>query len=469
MSAESRFTNAPPPAATIGLWTATALVVGNMIGSGLFLLPSSLAPFGAASALGWAVSAVGALLLAATFACLGRLLPAVSGGPYAFARAAFGDAVGFVVGWCYWISIWSAVPAIAIALAGYAGACVPALTATPARSASCAIVFLWVCTFLNIAGLRTAGRVQLATTLAKVGALVLFALAALLFVEPAPTNRAAPFNPSGESLLAVALATSALTLWAFLGLESATVPAASVRDPRRTVPRATLSGTAIAIVVTIAACSAVLRLVPAESLATSGAPFVDAVRRLLGDAAGYVVAAVAAITCLGALNGWVLMLGQLPLASARDGVFPAVFARVDSNGTPRAGLVIGAALSSLLVLANYEANLVGLFTWAILLSTAASLLPFLVCALALLRLQRGRGAPALVALLAALFSVYALIGTGAQALRWGAALLLASVPVYLGMRLAHARRARLSADLSTVAARSRCPADRSCRPPASSS
>ena len=104
-------------ARSIGLWTATALVVGNMIGSGLFLLPSSLAPYGAASALGWSISAVGALLLAAVFARLGQLRPAASGGPYAFAQAAFGDGVGFIVAWCYWISIWSAVPAIARAAA----------------------------------------------------------------------------------------------------------------------------------------------------------------------------------------------------------------------------------------------------------------------------------------------------------------------------------------------------------------
>jgi APA family basic amino acid/polyamine antiporter len=432
VSADPRATAVTPP--TIGLWTATALVVGNMIGSGLFLLPSSLAPYGAASSLGWAISTVGALLLAAAFARLGRKLPAASGGPYAFARAAFGDAIGFLVGWCYWISIWSAVPAIAIALTGYAGACVPALTATPARSALCSITFLWLCTLLNIAGLRTAGGVQLATTVFKVGALAVFAFVGLLLVEPATPAAVAPFNPSDKSLLAVAMTTSALTLWAFLGLESATVPAGAVRDPQRTVPRATLLGTAIAIAVTIAACSAVMRLVPADSLATSGAPFVDAVRHLLGDAAGYVVAAIAAITCLGALNGWVLMLGQLPLATARDGVFPAVFARVDADGTPRAGLLIGAALSSLLVLANFNASLVSVFTWAILLSTAASLLPFLVCALALVCIERGRGVYTGVGVLAAIYAAYALVGTGEQALRWGAALLVASVPVYWAMR-----------------------------------
>ncbi|WP_313914331.1 amino acid permease [Tahibacter sp.] len=419
----------PAMAQPIGLWTATALVVGNMIGSGLFLLPSSLAAYGMASTLGWAISTVGALLLAATFARLGQLLPAVSGGPYAFARFAFGDAIGFIVAWCYWISIWSAVPAIAIALTGYAGACVPALTATPARAAACSIVSLWICTLLNISGLRTAGSVQLVTTLLKVAALVVFAAVGLLVFDPARAVAAAPFNPSGQSLLQVAVATSALTLWAFLGLESATVPAAAVADPQRTVPRATLLGTAIAIAVTIAACSAVLRLVPPASLATSGAPFVDAVRLLLGDAAGYVVAIVAAITCLGALNGWVLMLGQLPLATARNGLFPAVFGRVDANGTPRAALLIGATLSSLLVVANYNASLVSLFTWSILLSTAASLLPFLICSLGLLRLQR-RSPYAIVALLAAIYSLYALAGTGAQALRWGGALLLAGIPIY---------------------------------------
>lgn len=425
----------------IGLWTATALVVGNMIGSGLFLLPSSLAPYGAASSLGWAISSAGALLLALVFARLGQLRPAASGGPYAFAQSAFGDGVGFVVAWCYWISIWSAVPAIAIALTGYAGALAPALTATPARSAICSIVALWICTLFNLSGLRTAGGVQLATTLLKVAALVLFAAAGLLWFDPGPAV-AAPFNPSGASLLQVATATSALTLWAFLGLESATVPAGSVDDPQRTVPRATLLGTAVAIAVTIAACTAVMRLVPAASLAGSGAPFVDAVKQLLGDGAARLVALVAAVTCLGALNGWVLMLGQLPLAVARDGLFPAAFARVDAQGTPRAALLAGAALSSLLVLANYNASLVNLFTWAILLSTAASLLPFLVCALALLKLEQARREQArpllsLCAALAALYAAYALYGTGAQALLWGAGLLLAGLPFYLWLRRAH--------------------------------
>lgn len=419
---------------SIGLWTATALVVGNMIGSGLFLLPSSLAPYGAASALGWSISAVGALLLAAVFARLGQLRPAASGGPYAFAQAAFGDGVGFIVAWCYWISIWSAVPAIAIALTGYAGSLLPAATATPARSAACSIVILWICTFLNITGLRTAGSVQLLTTLLKVAALVVFALAGLLWFDAPAAAAPVPFNPSGQSLAEVAFATSALTLWAFLGLESATVPAGSVRDAERTVPRATLLGTAAAILVTIAACAAVLRLVPAQTLASSPAPFAEAVRLLLGDGAGRLVAVVAAVTCLGALNGWVLMLGQLPLAVARDGLFPAVFGRVGADGTPRLGLLIGAVLSSLLVLAKFHTSLVSLFTWAVLLSTAASLLPFLICALALLKLERGRPGLCVVAVLAALYAAYALAGTGAQALYWGAALLLAGLPFYLWQR-----------------------------------
>lgn len=422
-------------APAIGLATATALVVGNMVGSGLFLLPSALAPYGAASSLGWVISTVGALLLAAVFARLGQLRPAISGGPYAFAHAAFGNGIGFVVAWCYWISIWSAVPAIAIAFTGYAGSLVPALTATPLRAAGCSVLVLWLCTVFNISGLRTAGGVQLATTLIKVGALVLFAIAGLAWFSPDATTVAArPFNPSGESLLGVAMTTSALTLWAFLGLESATVPAGSVRDPERTVPRATLVGTAIAIVVTIGACSAVMRLVPPESLAASGAPFVDATRLLLGDAAGRVVALVAAITCLGTLNGWVMMLGQLPLAVARDGLFPPLFAHQDAAGTPRHGLLFGAVLASLLVCANYSASLVHLFTWAILLSTAASLLPFLICAAALIRLERGRPWMLVVAAFALVYSAYALVGTGAEALTWGAGLLAAGLPLYLWQR-----------------------------------
>lgn len=418
-----------PTRRSIGLVTAVALVTGNMIGSGLFLLPAALAPYGAAALLGWTASALGALAIAYVFAALCRRLPQ-SGGPYAYARAAFGDGAGFAVAWSYWISVWCGNAAIAIACAGYLGALLPALAATPLRAALTASAVLWACTFANLLGVRSAGRVQLVLTVLKLLPLLALAVLALPSIDAAAWQ---PFDRSGEGLGAVLLATTALTLWAFLGVESATVPAAEVRDAARTVPRATVIGSVLAIVVTVLACLSVDGLLPAAELAASSAPFADAAARLWGGGAAVVLAATAAIACGGALNGWVLVQGQVPLAAARDGVFPALFARTDPHGTPRAGLAFGSALATLLVLANAHKQLVALFTFAILLSTAATLLPYVVCAAAALRLradlERRRAGWAVIAF-AFVFSLAALLGTGAEALLWGTVLLLAGWPLH---------------------------------------
>jgi APA family basic amino acid/polyamine antiporter len=223
-------------------------------------------------------------------------------------------------------------------------------------------------------------------------------------------------------------------------VESVTVAGTEVRDPHRTIPRATLLGTALAGLVTVAACMAVVGLVPGAKLAPSHAPFADAAAHLWGPAAGVALAAVAAISCFGALNGWVLVVSQAGMAAAEDGLFPRLLARRDSRGTPVAGLLISSALASALVLANYEKQLVALFTFAILLSTATTVAPYLVCSIAALRLHRTPRtrrrtiAQVLVALGAALFSAWALISTGAQALAWGAVLVLLGVPLYGWMR-----------------------------------
>ncbi|KRA72920.1 hypothetical protein ASD78_15005 [Lysobacter sp. Root667] len=417
----------------LGMWSATALVTGSMIGSGVFLLPSALAPYGSATLIGWAITLCGALLLALTFARLSARWPH-SGGPYVYARRAFGDTPGFVIAWSYWISIWCANAAIAVAFAGSLGAVFPAATATPARAAACALAALWICSAVNLAGIREAGRMQLLTTALKLLPLLLFGGVALWFADThaADTHAAAAFNPSGESLPQVAHATAALTLWAFLGLEAATVPAGAVRDAATTVPRATLLGTLIAGAATILACTAVLGVLPAPVLQTSQAPMADAARALWGPQAGIALALVAAVSCFGALNGWVLLSAQLPLAAARDGLFPQVFARVDARGTPVAGVLIGSALASALVLSNYSRSLVQLFTFSILLSTAATLLPYVAGSAAWA--LRGQGRSRAVAAAALLYSLYALFGIGAQALLWGAALVAAGLPLHYYLR-----------------------------------
>lgn len=409
----------------LGLWSATALVVGSIIGSGVFLLPASLAPYGASSLIGWAITLFGAVMLALTFAKLATRWPH-TGGPYAFARAGFGDLAGFVIAWSYWISTWTTNAAIAVAFAGSIGSIFPALTATPLRSAACALVALWTCIAINLIGVREVGRAQIVLTVLKFVPLLVFGGIAVWFVDGSYYQ---PLNPSGESLPHAVNATVALTLWALLGLEAATVPAGSIENPEKTVPRATVLGTSLAGLATILACSAVLGLLPAEQLAKSAAPMADAARSLWGPVAGVGIAAVAAISCLGALNGWVLISAQVPMAAANDGVMPPVFARLDARGTPAAGVLIAGVLATLLVFANFSKSLVQLFTFAILLSTAATLLPYFVSSAAWLR--RGDGSGRVVAALALLYSLYALIGIGSESLLWGVVLVAAGLPVYL--------------------------------------
>ena len=431
----------------IGFWTAVALVVGNMIGSGVFTLPASLAPYGGVSLVGWAVSAGGSIALALVFATLARVHPA-AGGPYAYTRAAFGDLAGFLVAWGYWISVWTTNAALAIAFVGYLEPFAPLLVKNKLGTAALALAAVWLFTLINVRGIGPAGRVQVVTTVLKILPLAFVGLFGLAHFNPEA------FRLTGEG---VSLATGdvmsvvTLTLWAFLGLESATIPAESVRDPDRTIPRATVVGTVLAAVVYVVSTVGVMSLVPPEALKVSSAPFADAARTLAGNGAALLVAIGGAVSCLGALNGWSLMVGQVPMALAADGLFPALFARRSVRGTPTHGLVIGAALSSLLILfdlvqsqlsASGGRSLVSLFTQMILLATLSSLVPYLFCSLAALL---GRGAPPAsrarpiadgaraIAALALLYSVVAIAGAGTEVLLWGLALLAAGVPVYLWM------------------------------------
>jgi APA family basic amino acid/polyamine antiporter len=431
------------PGREIGFWTAVALVVGNMIGSGVFMLPASLAPYGSMSLLGWAVSAGGSIALALVFAHLARAQPA-AGGPYAYTRAAFGNLAGFLTGWGYWISVWSSLAALAIAFVGYLDPFVPALVRHKTSAAAIAISAIWVFAFVNIQGVKSAGAVQLVTTVLKALPLLFVGLIGVAHFSPAALPAAAPDTTAGTSVVAVVT----LTLWAFLGLECATIPAGSVRDARRVIPRATILGTVIAASVYVIGTVGVMSLVPAETLAVSQAPFADAAQRIAGAPAAAVIAIGAAISCLGALNGWTLMVGQLPMAMASDGLFPALFARRSAQGTPATGIVIGAVLSTSLVAADWiqwsaaggqGRDLVTLFTQVILLSTLSTLVPYFFCSLSVVLGLGAATASAggrtshgirLIAVAAWLYAVVAIIGAGTEVLTWGLALLTAGVPVY---------------------------------------
>lgn len=426
------------PRPLLGFWMCVALVVGNSIGSGVFLLPASLAPYGLNSLVAWGFTASGAIALAIVFAQLSRAFPQ-AGGPYAYVHIAFGPLIAFVVAWGYWISIWVGNVSIATATVSYLSPLLPWIAEKPGASAFATLLLLWLLTFVNWYGIKASGWVQSITTVLKILPLLAVATLGLISLHStsAATSMSIPFSVSGVT------AAATLTLWALLGLESATIPADKVANPGRTIPIATLLGTVITALICAIACTTVLLLVPPATLAQSNAPFVDLAAQYWGTNSGKLMAVFAAISALGALNGWILLQGELPRAMAIRGEFPRIFARESVHNTPGFGLCFGSALATLLILANYQKSMVSVFTFMILLSTTACLVLYAVCSAALLRLQwtqklgalrRGTLPLAIVGILATAYSLWAIVGAGAEAVLWGAALLLLGVPLYYWFR-----------------------------------
>lgn len=420
----------PPPRDALGFWTAVSVVMGNMIGSGVFLLPASLATYRGLSLASWIVSGAGAVALALVFARLARQMPA-AGGPYAYTRRAFGDVSGFLVAWGYWLSIVATLGALAVAFVGYLDPFLPGLVRAPASAAVLAVGAIWTVAAVNVAGVSAAGRLQIVTTALKILPLALVGFGGLAAFDPA-AFAVAP--AAGASAGAQLISAVTLTLWAFLGLECATIPADRVRDPARTIPRATVVGTVLVAIVYLVSTLGVMSLVPPETLASSTAPYADGAGRLLGGGAAQLVAAGAAISCFGALNGWTLVAGQLPMAVAADGLFPPLFGRLSPRGTPARGIIVAATLGSALVAMNYARGLVELFTFAILLATLGTLLPYAFCALAVWAMPdqpRPTGAAAAVSGAAFIYALFAIGGAGREAIGAGVLALLAGVPIYL--------------------------------------
>ncbi|MCL6417423.1 amino acid permease [Aestuariirhabdus sp. Z084] len=419
----------------LGLWICTSLVVGNVIGSGIFLLPASLASYGAISLAGWIFTSIGALLLALVFARLAVLVPK-AGGPYAYSREGLGDFAGFIIAWGHWIAVWAGNAAICVAFVSYLTVFFPSLGANPVASILVGLGALWGLSLVNIRGVHTAGIVQLVTTVLKTIPLLAVSIAGLFFLD---LDHFTPVNRSGESNFSAITACAALTLWAYLGLESATVPADDVDNPRVTIPRATVLGTLLCAVVYILSTVSLMGMIDPADLANSQAPFADAARLMWGDVGYYVIGLAAVISCFGALNGWMILQGQVPYAAARDGLFPEIFNKVNKNGVPYMGIIISSVLITILMMMNYTKGLVETFTFIILLATLTSLIPYSFSAIAELMIYSKRRnelqkerllGHSVIALLGFFYGLWAIAGSGQDTVYWGFLLLMLGLPVY---------------------------------------
>lgn len=419
----------------LGFWMCTALVVGNTIGIGIFVLPAALAPYGFNAMIGWGITILGMTVLARVFARLAREFPAADG-PYAYIEATSGRLPAFVAMWCYWVSCWITNAAIAIGVVGYLGKIVPALDAVPPSLLALAI--LWLLIGVNLLGVRMGGRVQVATTALKLLPMAAIILLGAWLLATSPSTYVAHPPPTPLTLEGL-MAASTIALFAMLGIESAAVPAGRVRDPEQTIPRATMAGTLLTAAIYVVVSSMALLLIPQQQLAQSSAPFADLLDTFTGVGNGSVLAAFIVVSGLGALNGWTLLVGELTASMARHGSLPKRLERLNARGAPGFALVVTGLLATAMVLMNYSKSLVEGFTFLTLVVTAANLPLYLFCAFALVVMwRRGmRSLPGHVLVLGVLgtaYAIFAFVGLGGEPFAWALVLGAAGLPLYFFRR-----------------------------------
>ena len=334
---------------SFGLSAATALIAGSIIGVGIFNLPTSLAGYGPISLVSMGLTTIGALTLAILFAALSRRVPA-DGGPYAYARVAYGNAVGFVNAWSYWITAWAGNAAIAVGWVLYVEEFVNK-GHNKWGSIGLVLIGLWIPAVINLSGVKNMGSVQVVTTVLKFFALAFMSTVGLFFISSANYS---PWNVSGENTVKAIGGAMAIALFSYLGVETAAVAAGKVKDPDRNIPRSTILGTLATAAVYMLSQTAVFGIVPTHVLAESTAPFSTAANVIFGGTwAGKVMAVAVIISGFGALNGWTMICAEMPLAAANDGLFPAPFKRISTKGVPAFGIIASTLLASVAMIINY--------------------------------------------------------------------------------------------------------------------
>lgn len=433
------FSTAQP---SLGLWRATSLVTGNIVGAGLLMLPASLGIYGVTGLLGWTLTTVGSIFLALVFAKLARRDPK-AGGPYSYSRKAFGDFVGFQMAWSYWMGNWASTAGLGTAFVSYLSVFIPELKTNMPLSFGVGAGMIWVLTSINISGVRNAGIVQLITTILKIVPLAAIALFGIFHIEPSHFE---VINPSDEPFLKAIGTVAALTLFSFLGIESATIPANDVKDPTTTIPRATVLGTIIAAVIYLWTFTVILGLIAPQDLAASHAPFAEAAGIIFGPWATPLISIMAMIAIFGTLNGWTLIQAQVPKAAADDGLFPKLFSKTNAKGTPYISLFISGVLMTIMLALSSKESLIDQFSTIAIVSTFAVLLPYLYSSLAelyFLVTTPYKGSRAayirslIVVLIAFVFTIIITAGAGQDAVFMGMIFVFSGFPFYVWMKSKH--------------------------------
>ncbi|BEL03798.1 amino acid permease [Actinoplanes sichuanensis] len=428
---------------SLGLPQATALILGTIIGVGIFNLPYSLASIGPISIVAMVLTTVGALALAVMFASLSKRMPA-DGGPYAYARAAFGDGIGFANAWSYWITAWAGNAAIVTGWVYYVEHFVNQ-DGVKIWSIVIALFGIWLPALINLTGVKNMGIVQFWTTIVKFIPLVIMSTVGLFFIS---TANYSPANVSGETDLKAIGSAMAICLFSYLGVECAAVAAAKVRDPSRNVPRATVIGTLGAAVVYLLSMVAIFGIVPTSVLAEDAnkASYSVAANMMAGGSwAGDLVAIAVIVSGFGALNGWTMICAEMPLAAAKDGLFPAMFGRLSKRGVPAAGIITSSVFATVAMIISYAGTSgATVFNTLVLMSGITAAVPYAFSALAKIKWRREGGVgDLLIAVIALIFSIlfiwYSRNSGDDWFVVWGPFLMagaagLIGIPVYASMR-----------------------------------
>ncbi|MCJ8319921.1 MAG: amino acid permease [Colwellia sp.] len=400
---------------TIGIWRSWALVAGMMIGSGILTMPALLAPYGSYSFLGWAVTGFGAICLALTYSFLSSRKPGL-GGPYFYVQEAFGSKWAAIVAWGYWISLVASVAALALSFTGYSKTYLPFLDNNSLYSAAFAIGIIILFTAINIRGMREASTVQLVTTVIKIIPLVFLGVAGIMFGE---VQEIPAVNPNNNSFFHMIAGLCLLIMFAFIGVESATLPSEDTIDPKKTIPRASILGTLTAIIVYMVAMFGLMSIIPLAELQHSTSPFADAAQILIGNSGAIIITIGALFAISGTLNVCIMITGTIMLAGARDGMFPKYFSQQNAQGTPIRALIFSSMLGIIFLLFSNSESLLSSYEYLLIIATFAVVIVYLGTGLASIKLQwqdhkQGQKIniiQLIIALLATLFSVLAIIGT----------------------------------------------------------
>jgi APA family basic amino acid/polyamine antiporter len=410
----------------MGFWQCWGMSVGVMIGSGIFLLPTVLAPYGWISLLGWLLTCSGTIVLALVLARLAGTTDH-AGGPYAYVRESFGDLAGFLIGWGYWVGVVFGVTAIAVGFAGYMGSIFPIFAANSLTQALVAAMGIGVLTWVNIKGISEAATVQLVLTILKIVPLTVIIGLGIAYCD---IDNFPSFNPQQLSMTEALASTALLTMWAFIGIEAAVIPTSDVEDPKKTVPIAVVSAALSVSFLYVGASIAIMFLVPSEVLAASESPFVDAASHM-GPGGALLMGVGALISTAGALNGNIFVMGQMPMLVAADGLAPSVIAKKNKGGAPMVALMVSSVFSAALLVLNFTDGLVGAFSFLISMSTLSILAPYGLSAMAeFKRSWHSAKGWAGVALLSVIYTLIAAAGSGLYAFFLGVGLFLLGILLF---------------------------------------